>query len=725
MAKALPISQTDLPVIVDQGYAFVDKTKFIETYENSKRAVSMFLRPQRFGKTVFIQMLKYYYDVALKDESDRVFEGTYIASHPTPEKSDYYVVSFDFSGTDVKKDGDSAAESFSGKIISGIVDFFQRYPDLVPLTILETIPAGREKYLPDYVVMYYKNKQSFVSGAAIIGEFLLLLDTSQHKVMVLIDEYDNFSDDILCRNVKNFRYLVSKDQNISTFYQILRSSQQQNTIDQIFIAGVLPIVLDMSLSGFVYDCIYEYPEFNDMVGFTDDDVASLLKDTVDFEKSCFSPNILREEMKRRYGGYIFSPYSQHADSAIYNPALCLKFVEQFADRKYAEIPPLQTVQDNDADFNALSCYMNLVNEEDRNSIVSRLDVDSDPDDTFSTGYTGIYALSGSIKVTSEKNKLNYSSGVTLLYHLGFLTIMAKEEASSIVEGYRSGITYLKIPNLHWKNLFSRYHLSRYPSVYSTVMNNSWNLGRLAQSNDVSCLENMLKSIAEAFANVSDDSMDESTLVLAVYVALNSIPEAPFNLVRKYGIKHANQHVFSDGLEDDEYQDVDEKAVEKQLMEEGIIPKSEKDECDDSPAVATSEVVPEQDNFPYDFIRDFLDQDDDQVALNPKKGYADLVAINAKGGPNYIFEFKYHKGSSVCSETMDRVRDILWRRAEKQLEFYVTDDRLSKLPNLHRYIVVYAYGKLLVRELPWSILPFAATADAAYAEDGDAELRTSG
>ena len=610
MIKKLPTAQSSLQVFIDTNLVFIDKTKSIETYETSKSRVSMFLRPRRFGKTTFIEMMKYYYDEALKDESDRIFEGSYIASHPTPKKSGYYVVSFDFSGIETNKSSDKVLELFGDRVIAGIKEFFERYPDLAPLTILETIPAGRKKYLPDYVVMYYKNKQSFVSGAAIISEFLLLLGTSQHKVMVLIDEYDNFCEDVLGRNVKSFRDLVSKDENIATFYQILRSFQLQITIDRIFVAGVLPIVLDMSLSGFVYDSVYEYPEFNDMVGFTDDDVASLLKDTVDFEKSCFSPDILREEMKRRYGGYIFSPYSQHADSAIYNPALCLKFVEQFADRKYAEIPPLQTVQDNDADFNALSCYMNLVNEEDRNSIVSRLDVDSDPDDTFSAGYTGIHALSGSIKVTSEKNKLNYSSDVTLLYHLGFLTIMAKEEASSIVEGYRSGITYLKIPNLHCKNLFSRYHLSRYPAVYATVMNNAWNLGLLAQRNDILCLEKMLNSIAEAFANLSDDSIDESLLTLAVYVALNTIPEAPFNLVRKYGIKHANQHVFSDGLEDDEYQDVDEKAVEKQLMEEGIIPKSEKDECDDSPAVATSEVVPEQDNFPYDFIRDFLNQDID-------------------------------------------------------------------------------------------------------------------
>ena len=689
MIKQLPTSQSSLQKIVDKNLVFIDKTQFIKTYEESKRAVSLFLRPRRFGKTTFIEMLKYYYDEALKEESARIFEGTYIASHPTEKKSGYYVLSFDFSGIGTNNGIDKTLEAFTDNIINGIGNFYQRYPDLIPRDILR-MKEQEQASLEDCITKYYKDEKLFPDSTAIITSFLTRLQAFENKLMVLIDEYDNFTNDILSRDVITLEELARKGGDISTFYQVLRFCQQQNIIDQIFIAGVLPITLDTSLSGFVFDRVYEYPEFNEMAGFTDDDVANLLRNTVDFDKCGFSLDTLREEMKKRYNGYRFSKY---AGSTVYNPALCLKFVEQFASSAYAEIPPLQTVSGNDIDFKKFAGYMSLVNSQDMDSIISSIDVDSDPDDPSSAGYIGINALSGSLKVTSDENRLNYSEGATLLYHLGFLTIMSDDEAKKAVSDYYPGITYLRIPNLYYKSLFSRYHLSRHPEAFSEVMRDTDKIGGLAKRNDISCLETMLKSAACAFVNTSDARMGESQLVLAVYVALNMISDAPFNLVREYSIKHANQLVFSDGLEEDEYQDVDEQAIEKELMEEGVIPKPDKNEN----AEATS--AAEAAKAPLGFRDRFRQQKERQSArLNLKRGRADLLAINTKGGPSYIFEFKYHKNSNARRETMDRVCDILWKRAEKQLAFYVTDDRLSKIPDLHKYVVMYAYGELYIQEM---------------------------
>ena len=689
MIKKLPTSQSSLKRIIDKNLVFVDKTKSIETYENSKQAVSMFLRPRRFGKTTFIEMLKYYYDEALKDESARIFQGTYIASHPTEKKSGYYVLSFDFSGIGTNNGIDKTLEAFTDNIINGIGNFYQRYPDLIPRDILR-MKEQEQASLEDCITKYYKDEKLFPDSTAIITSFLTRLQAFENKLMVLIDEYDNFTNDILSRDVITLEELARKGGDISTFYQVLRFCQQQNIIDQIFIAGVLPITLDTSLSGFVFDRVYEYPEFNEMAGFTDDDVANLLRNTVDFDKCGFSLDTLREEMKKRYNGYRFSKY---AGNTVCNPALCLNFIKKLISLGYKKIPPLQTVSGNDIDFKKFAGYMSLVNRQDMDSIITSIDVDSDPDNPSSAGYIGINALSESLKVTSDENRLNYSEGATLLYHLGFLTIMSDDEAKTVVSDYSPGVTYLRIPNLYYKSLFSRYHLSRHPEAFSEVMRDTDKIGGLAKRNDISCLETMLKSAACAFVNTSDARMGESQLVLAVYVALNSILEAPFNLVREYSIKHANQHVFSDGLEEDEYQDVDEQAIEKELMEEGVIPKPDKNENVEATSAA------EAAKAPMGFRDRFRQQKERQSArLNLKKGRADLVAINTKGGPSYIFEFKYHRDSNARCETKDRVCDILWRRAEKQLAFYITDDRLSKLPDLHKYVVMYAYGELYIQEL---------------------------
>ena len=690
MIKKLPTSQSSLKRIIDKNLVFVDKTKSIETYENSKQAVSMFLRPRRFGKTTFIEMLKYYYDEALKDESARIFQGTYIASHPTEKKSGYYVVSFDFSGIGTNNGIAKTLEAFTDNIINGIGNFYQRYPDLIPRDILR-MKEQEQASLEDCITKYYKDEKLFPDSTAIITSFLTRLQAFQNKIMVLIDEYDNFTNDILSRDVITFAELARKGGDISMFYQVLRFCQQQNIIDQIFIAGVLPITLDTSLSSFVFDRIYKSKKFNDIAGFTEEEVETLLNETVDFSESKFSLDTLKEEMKKRYNGYRFSSF---AKNSVYNSALCLSFIEQYAELDYSRIPPLQTVSGNDIDFKKFAGYMSLVNRQDMDSIITSIDVDSDPDNPSSAGYIGINALSESLKVTSDENRLNYSEGATLLYHLGFLTIMSDDEAKTVVSDYSPGVTYLRIPNLYYKSLFSRYHLSRHPEAFSEVMRDTDKIGGLAKRNDISCLETMLKSAACAFVNTSDARMGESQLVLAVYVALNSILEAPFNLVREYSIKHANQHVFSDGLEEDEYQDVDEQAIEKELMEEGVIPKPDKNENVEATSAA------EAAKAPMGFRDRFRQQKERQSArLNLKKGRADLVAINTKGGPSYIFEFKYHRDSNARCETKDRVCDILWRRAEKQLAFYITDDRLSKLPDLHKYVVMYAYGELYIQEIP--------------------------
>ena len=144
MLKALPTSQTILPDIINEDYVFIDKTQFIEKYEASKKKVSLFLRPRRFGKTMFTEILRYYYDAALEKESSGIFSSTYIATHPTPLKSAFHVVKFDFSGIDTSGGTRAVLDSFKYKIIQGIDDFFCRYPDTIPGDIRKLALSGEK-----------------------------------------------------------------------------------------------------------------------------------------------------------------------------------------------------------------------------------------------------------------------------------------------------------------------------------------------------------------------------------------------------------------------------------------------------------------------------------------------------------------------------------------------------------------------------------------------------
>ena len=98
MLKELPDSNSRFLSIRTEDLVYIDKTRFIENYENLKKSVSLLLRPRRFGKTLFTEILFYYYDVASKELSEKLFKGTYIHDNPTSLKSSFAVLRFDFSG---------------------------------------------------------------------------------------------------------------------------------------------------------------------------------------------------------------------------------------------------------------------------------------------------------------------------------------------------------------------------------------------------------------------------------------------------------------------------------------------------------------------------------------------------------------------------------------------------------------------------------------------------
>jgi hypothetical protein len=96
-AKSIPYGISDYEKIVRKGHAYVDKTMYVASLETTGDYL-LFLRPRRFGKTLFTSMLGYYYDIAQKDNFDLLFSSTYIGQNPTEEKSAYYVLKFNFSG---------------------------------------------------------------------------------------------------------------------------------------------------------------------------------------------------------------------------------------------------------------------------------------------------------------------------------------------------------------------------------------------------------------------------------------------------------------------------------------------------------------------------------------------------------------------------------------------------------------------------------------------------
>ena len=260
-------------------------------------------------------------------------------------------------------------------------------------------------------------------------------------------------------------------------------------------------------------------------------------------------------------------------------------------------------------------------------------------------------FTGAVKITSKHDVLNRHQGAALLYHLGFFTLASLDQIRE-EDGDPAG-DYLKVPNEYFRLLFSRYCFQTRKIPWS-VFEGSYDFRSLAVRNDFTVLKKFLREIARAFVNTDNTSQCEAQIGLAVYTALALNTGTAFRLIREYAVKHDGKYVMTDTPDyDDDGQDED----------------------DDFLSVST------------------------RTGRTGRAGRTDLVAFNVTGkGPSYIFEFRYVRDTSSKDKTKEKVRADLLEQARKHLEFYVTDDNLRVIPDLHRYVLMYTYGEFFLREV---------------------------
>ena len=125
MIKKLPNGISNYADLVEQGYYYVDKTKYIEKLEELSDKTIMFLRPRKFGKTLFTSVLENYYDILREDKFEKLFGETYIGKNPTVNKNRYMILNFDFSGINTET-SETTMEGFKLKTTSSIKKFVQQ-----------------------------------------------------------------------------------------------------------------------------------------------------------------------------------------------------------------------------------------------------------------------------------------------------------------------------------------------------------------------------------------------------------------------------------------------------------------------------------------------------------------------------------------------------------------------------------------------------------------------
>lgn len=405
----LPKGVSDFTLLRKEGYVYIDKTDYIEKLETGSDRYVHFLRPRRFGKSLFTSMLDCYYDIQKVNEFETLFQGTYIYDHPTNYKNSYYILRFDFSGLNTDNI-DNLKHSFN-------LDVFNKC----------------SKFVKDYHldIEIEKNLNASDCLSTLLDRFSSLVDG---KIYVIIDEYDHFANDLLSFHLNDFKQAVMANGFVRKFYEVLKKATASSIIDRIFITGVSPITLDSITSGFnISTNLSKNANYNEMLGFTSKEMKYLISliDNIENDDETL------KNLKVWYDGYMFSEEGIHH---VFNPNMALYYLDH--------IQTFKTQPKNLIDTSIRSDYSKIDNLLNIKPDVSQQEVLQEI----------IEGNQIKCEITQSYNlELDFTRDdfVSLLYYLGYLTIQG-------VIGTRA---ILGIPNEVIKNVYYTYFSSMLRKEY--------------------------------------------------------------------------------------------------------------------------------------------------------------------------------------------------------------------------------------------------------------------
>ena len=374
---------------------YVDKTMYLPLLEDTSNYLFL-IRPRRFGKSVFVSMMQAYYDVAMADKFDRLFDGLWIQQHPTPLKNSFQVIYFDFS-------------QISGRDEQTLETDFNRYCGQV-LDVFAEVYAGY------YDAGFEQGVKSATDARGKLNYISLQAHKKAYPLYLIIDEYDNFTNVILSDGGKDlFRKLTHASGFYRDYFKIFKAM-----FSRVFLIGVSPVTLDDLSSGYNIDWnISQDPRFNDMLGFSEDDVRTMFRYFRDNGKLRAEADIeaMLAEMRPWYNNYCFAEECLN-EERIYNCDMVLYYLRS---QVLYNRPPKEMVDKNiRTDYKKLKMLADIDRgnrRENRMSVIEEIAATGSVLMNLRTSFPAEY-------VTDDNNFRS------LLYYYGLLT-MHKEVGSRI------------------------------------------------------------------------------------------------------------------------------------------------------------------------------------------------------------------------------------------------------------------------------------------------------
>ncbi len=463
----IPYGISNFETLVNRGQYYVDRTPYIEQLEEFFSSYLFFVRPRRFGKSLFISLLEYYYGIQYKEKFDKLFGQYYIGQNPTPLANQYLILKFDFSRIDTSS-FENTLHSFLGNAKDGGINFFGDYPQFFDEKDIEELKGFT---YPSHVMQHILS--------------LARRKASNHKIYLLIDEYDHFANEILSSRFDDFHEMVSKYGFVRKFYEAIKVGTHGGVIDRLFVTGVSPITLDSLTSGFnISKNISFYEEFNDMMGFREEEVKEILEG-IEVPDAEIEPMLVL--MKRWYDGYVFA---EGVVNHLYNSDMVLYFASEYSRKKQY---PKELL-----DLNIASDYMKVRrifkikgNQEEHLKHLEKL---------LRVGQI----RSPLVRQFEISKRFDRQDFISLLYYMGIITIKGSQLADFI----------FRMPNYVMQELYYKYFhdiIVERSQLKIGGSNVNEKLYALALENDVQPMIRYMESLLTELSNRDKMNFDEKYL----------------------------------------------------------------------------------------------------------------------------------------------------------------------------------------------------------------------
>lgn len=302
--KGIPYGMSNFEDVITQNRYYVDKTMYIPMLEDQANYL-IFIRPRRFGKSLLLSMLRSYYDLSQKDKFQQLFGNLWIGQNTTPLQGKYQMLYLDFS-----------------KIGGNIDELPQRFDSYSAVQLDGFLNRYREYYTDEFI-------ERFSTAEKGIDKLHILDDEARRQgypLYLIIDEYDNFTNVVLNEKGNEIYHAIT---HASGFYRDAFKNYK-GMFDRIFMIGVSPVTLDDLSSGYNIGWnISTNPLFNQMLGFSEEDVRTMLRYYQEAGQLQGDIEEMIQEMKPWYDNYCFAEASLDRDPKMFNCDMVFYYLRHY------------------------------------------------------------------------------------------------------------------------------------------------------------------------------------------------------------------------------------------------------------------------------------------------------------------------------------------------------------------------------------------------------------